>query len=218
MDRGTGSVTMAGGWKITIDAVGLPELAKFLEVMPEVSKTSARIAFNDVGSGEGLALFRDSVNEQVNFPAGYLNPGRERLYLKRRALNERLEIIIAGRDRPTSLARFLMSWSRQSGAKIKVKRSGRVSTIGRAFQVRLRAGATLTNDNFNVGLALRVEPGQGVRGKIAQATAKLAENVYLLYGPSVGQVFDDVATEETPAFVEMVSTEFLRQFNRLAGK
>lgn len=208
---------MAGGWRITIEATALPELARFLETMPDVTKTSARIAFNDVGSGEGLKLFRSSIDEQINYPSGYLSPSANRLYLKRRALNERLEIIIAGRDRPTSLARFLMSWSRQTGAKIKVKRSGRLSVIGRAFPVRLRAGATLTNDNFNVGLALRVDPGQGVRGKIAQATAKLSENVYLLYGPSVGQVFNDVAAEDAPAFIEMVSTEFLRQFNRLAG-
>lgn len=209
---------MTGGWKVEINATALPDLLKFLERWPDITATSARIAFNDVGSGEGLKLFRNSINEQINYPNGYLNAATKRLYLKRRALNERLEIVIAGRDRPTSLARFLLNWSRQQGAQVKVKRSGRVSTLGRAFPVRLRAGATLSNDNFNMGLALRVAPGQGVRGKIAQATAKLAENVYLLYGPSVGQAFTSVAVDDTPAFVDMVSVEFLRQFNRLAGK
>lgn len=207
---------MAGGLRIPIDAAALKDLARYVELLPEVATTSARIALNDVSTGEGLTALKQDINEEVNYPAGYLNQ-KERLYVRSKALNSRLEVIIAGRDRPTSLARFMLNYARGKGARIQVKRGGRVTEFKRAFPIRLRAGATQTNDSFNLGFAIRVKPGEKVLGKHLQAV-KLFQDVYLLYGPSVAQVFGQVAEDDTPLIIDMVDAEFGRQFSRLAGK
>lgn len=207
---------MAGGLRVPIDAAALKDLQKYLELLPDVAATSARIALNDVATGEGLTALKQDINEEVNYPAGYLNQ-KERLYVRRKALNSRLEVIIAGRDRPTSLARFMLNFVRGKGVNVQIKRGGRVTDFKRAFPIRLRAGATQTNDSFNLGLAIRVKPGERVKGKHLQAV-KLFQDVYLLYGPSVAQVFGQVAEDDTPLVIDMVDTEFTRQFSRLAGK
>jgi hypothetical protein len=43
----------------------------------------------------------------------------------------------------------------------------------------------------------------------------LAPNVYLLYAPSVDQVFKSAADTETPDVLDMMAVEFFRQFARL---
>jgi hypothetical protein len=45
----------------------------------------------------------------------------------------------------------------------------------------------------------------------------LAPNVFLLYAPSVDQVFRSVAETETPAVLDMMGNEFFRQFARLSA-
>jgi hypothetical protein len=46
---------------------------------------------------------------------------------------------------------------------------------------------------------------------------KLADNVYLLYGPSVDQVFRLVADDRADDLAEMVENQFYRQFARLTN-
>lgn len=142
------------------------------------------------------------IRKQINFPARYLS---ERLKVVKRASGRNLEGVIAGRDRPTSLARFAKSKSpaatRKAG-EVKLSVSpGTTTTIPNAFLMPLRNG--------NLGLALRLKPGETIRNK--KYLTKVSKGLYLLYGPSVNQVFRTVADEKAaPDASAFLEREFLR--------
>lgn len=202
---------MAKGFVLQVVAEGLDTFKRYLKDFPDRAKTAMRIALNDVASGEGLKLLRSEIEDEINYPKGYLNKN-DRLFLRRKAHNDRLEAVITGRDRPTSLARFAVAG--KQGLAVQVKQHGGRTVMKRAFFVRLKAGATLSNDSFNMGLALRVSPGQTVQGKYRHGSQLIFPNVYLLYGPSVGQVLPDTASDNSEAIGDMVVDEFYRQFDR----
>jgi hypothetical protein len=158
------------------------------------------------------------MQQQIAFPGGYLN--RERLGITKRATDDDLNVVVTARFRPTSLARFApgqtIEGSRRSrSVRVRVKR-GRSTRISGAFLVRLNRGGDMA-DGFNLGLAIRLKPGERLRGKRQQAV-RLAENLYLLYGPSVDQVFRTVSGEESEAVLDDLAVEFRRQFVRLSGE
>ena len=68
-----------------------------------------------------------------------------------------------------------------------------------------------------MGLAIRLKPGETLDNKTQAATVKLGPNVYLLYGPSVEQVFANVAEARVPEITNQVSNQFFRQFARLSS-
>ena len=78
--------------------------------------------------------------------------------------------------------------------------------MDQAFLVRLK--------NNNIGLAVRLKPGEVLQN--SEKAVRLDNNVYLLYGPSVDQVFRSVADDKTPKILSDVTAEFLRQFARLS--
>lgn len=198
-----------------IEAGAIKGLADFLDAAPEAAKKAASMAMNDITGGAGLKAYKTAMQAQIGFPAGYLDD-TERFGQTGFASPDRLETKIKARQRPTSLARFASGGTiGQAGVTVTVK-NGRPISLKGAFMVRLRAG-TDTADGFNVGIAVRVKPGQMIRNKKdASNMVRLAPNVYLLYAPSVDQVFKDVADTETPAVLDLMATEFLRQFTRLA--
>lgn len=142
------------------------------------------------------------IRKQVNFPARYLS---DRLRVAKRASGRNLEGVITGRDRPTSLARFAKNRNpaatRKAGeVKLTVK-PGTTTTIPNAFLMPLRNG--------NLGLALRLKPGETIRNK--KYLTKVSKGLYLLYGPSVNQVFRTVADEKAaPDAATFLEREFLR--------
>lgn len=200
---------------LTIDIRDALQLDDFLADMPEIVNKAASIAMNDVVGGSGLARFRRAINEQVNFPDGYVDG--DRFYQDMKATPTRLQTSLLARQRPTSLARFAVSGTvgSKGGVAVRVKKNGASKTIKGAFLVRLRAGSSL--ENGNVGLALRLKPGEVIANKKDTARmVHLEANVVLLYGPSIDQVLrNDVADAETPAVVDSIATEFFRQFARL---
>lgn len=198
-----------------IEARAIPGLEDFLDAMPEITRESARLAMNDVTGGSGLKTYKNAMRMQVAFPAGYLEDV-DRFGQTGYATNARLETRISARQRATSLARFASGGIGREGATIRVKPS-RSITVKKAFMVRLRAGNVLDQDNFNLGLAVRIGPGQIIRNKRdTSRMVHLAPNVVLLYAPSVDQVFRTVAETETPAVLQDMGLEFLRQFGRLS--
>ena len=86
---------------------------------------------------------------------------------------------------------------------------GRTKTLRKAFLVNLRNG--------NVGLAVRLKQGETLQNKTYGKPVMLGKNLYLLYGPSVDQVFRTVADDSLPMLGEEVSKEFFRNFARLSG-
>lgn len=198
---------------------GLDKVGKFFETAPEASETAARIAVNDVTSRSGLKLVKDKMLDEIEFPAGYLTG--DRLAVTKRATNKSLEAVITGRKRATSLARFVTG-SLGVGAKnqqvtVRVKR-GKTQVMRNAFLVRLKQGASLNEDKYNIGLAVRLGPGETVGNKKTTHKSWLVPGrVALLYGPSVDQVFRTVADDVAPAIGDMLEAEFFRQFRRLTS-
>ena len=203
-----------------ISSIDLGDLTEFFQTRPDVARTAARIAVNDTTRRTALPTFRKGINEQVNFPNGYVN--KDRLSATKLATDTDLTAKITARFRPTSLARFAPGQSfdgarRTGGVRVKVNRGGGATRLPGAFFVKLRRGGD-SQDGFNVGLAIRLKPGQKLRGrKKGGASVQLAPNVYLLYGPSVDQVFRDVMVEKSDDIAADLVTQFTRQWVRLSA-
>lgn len=153
----------------------------------------------------GRTRAAEEMRKQVRFPARYLQ-GNEtgRLQVTQRAQAARLEGHITGRDNPTSLARFVSgSQAGKGGIRVSVK-PGRSSLIKNAFLMKLRAG----NDGplSNIGLAVRTKGGPPKAFK----PKKLSDKLWLLYGPSVNQVFRTVRDDISGPVEERWENEFHR--------
>lgn len=198
---------------------GLEGAADFFARMPEQNAKAARLALNQIASRGALTLARKEILDQIAFPKDYLDASK--LGVTKYATEADLEAVITGRKRATSLARFAapgtpVGSALRSGVRVRVSKKGGGETLRKAWLVRLRAGATLTEDNYNIGLAVRVNPGEKIKGKSSAHQGWLVPGVVaLLYAPSVDQVFREVATDISPHVADMVSQEFLRQFTRL---
>ncbi|AAQ63355.2 hypothetical protein Nazgul55 [Burkholderia phage BcepNazgul] len=202
---------------IEIVAEGLGEFRDYVDRLPDISQQAAMIAINQTAQRTALPLARTEIGEQVNFPDNYLKDD-SRLGVTKKATRNDLEAVIGARQRPTSLARFAepgqtTKSTRKGGVSVVVK-PGRTKQFKRGFLVRLRAGKTLTEDKYNLGLAVRLSPGETLHA--TDGATKLSNNVYLLYGPSVDQVFRTVADDITTEVLDALADEFLRQFTRLS--
>ena len=184
----------------------LKDARMYFDALPEIAMNAAVMAVNQVAERDALPLIRRNTENQIAFPKGYLDQ-QDRLGITRKATRGSLEAVITARDRPTSLARFAPGQSpentRRGGVTVRVKH-GRTKHLGKAFLVRLNSG--------NVGLATR---DKSLVGR-AYKPAVLGRGVYLLYGPSVDQVFGGVAADALPVIGNKLSKEFLRQFTRLS--
>jgi len=201
--------------KLDIEFKAIDGLIDHISAFPKASREAARIALNDVAEGEGLAILREAEGRQVNFPAGYLND--ERLGMTKPARDNDLSAVITGRQRATSLARFAagqtIASTNRRGVTISVK-PGSARRLTRGWLVNLSRGNA---DGGNLGLAIRLKEGEVLRNKRETSQINLDTNVVLLYGPSVDQVFRDVAVDESPAILKMIEQEYYRQFFRLVG-
>ncbi len=199
-----------------ITSIGIPEIEIYLESRPQIARRAARLAINDTTRRKALPGIRKAIQNEVSFPAGYVN--EQRLAFTKQATDANLSATITARFRPTSLARFAQGQSiegarRAGGVRVRVKGSG--TFVKGAFFVRLRQGAD-TQDGFNLGLAIRLKPGSKLRGRRnGGASVQLAPNLYLLYGPSVDQIAREVYVTETPKIGEELLREFTRQWIRL---
>lgn len=205
---------------IVSEFVGLRDIEDYFRNVPEVTTKAARLAINTVINRGGLKLIQDTMMNQVAFPNGYLKG--DRLRVSKLATEKNLEGAIIARKRATSLARFAAAGTQigskgNSGVRVMV-RNGKSVQLRNAWLVRLRKGKSLTEDQYNVGLAMRVKPGDSIAGKhsVHQAWLNPQHTVALLYGPSVDQVFSDVAEDVGPQILDMVASEFFRQFERLS--
>jgi hypothetical protein len=189
---------------------GLRDLPN-IGMISEAATIAARQAINRATlRGRGWAA--SEMRKQVNFPASYLTGSDARLRITKQATNTDLEGVIAGRSRATSLARFSRETDpaaarRRGGVSVQVK-PGQARFMRGAFLVRLKAGAGNTDTQFNLGLAIRLKPGQSVHNK--HSMKQLSHNVYLLYGPSVDQVFSTVRDDVAPQIGDFLQAEFLR--------
>lgn len=197
----------------------LDVLQSFDEIPAEML-TSARIALNDAAR-KGRTLAAREVLKETSFPASYVAPKEGRLTVKNFASNKNLEAIIAGKTRATSLARFVDGpitvggAARRAGVRVKVDPSKGTRLLPKAFLIKLRSGRDIDTKG-NVGVAVRTKNGRPPPG---YKPARIADNLWLLTGPSVAQnlhsdttnggVFTDIA----PEIAKMIEDEFWRQMD-----
>lgn len=184
---------------------GLGSATAGLDTIPEAIKLAMVRAVNET-IDHARAQGSRRIRQQVNFSASYLN---ERLTVTKRATKADTEARITGRHRPTSLARFTTGGQvgNRKGVTVQVK-PGFARFMRRAFLIRLRSGTADLDTRSNLGLALRLKPGESIKNK--KDFVRLSGNLYLLYGPSVDQVFADVAEEISPQEADFLESEFLR--------
>lgn len=190
---------------------GIESLQQFDRLKGSVQLAAVQSINRIAASGRTMAARR--IGEQVKFPSRYLSPAARRLYVSQKAQRGKLEARITGRSRPTSLARFVIGNPRKGdGVRVEVT-PGKARYMRRAFLVKLPAGSGPVDTKANKGLAVRLRPGERLSNK--RTAKKLANGLYLLYGPSVDQVFIDnagngVAQDIQPDLADGLAEEFLR--------
>lgn len=196
----------------SIIASGLQDFIDYTRALPGLVAEAAYFAVNDTARAAVPQISKE-MRRQVAFPKGYLN--KDRLGLRKKATRVNLEAKISGRDRPTSLARFAEGATPENSRKqpliLQVKPGKKIvlnrpSAKTKAFIVRL--------NNGNLGLAVRLAKGDVLKN--SDKAKRLDNNVYLLYGPSVDQVMQGVAGDETADILELLDRNFNRQFQRIA--
>lgn len=188
------------------------EIDSFDQLPPDLKKWASQ-AINRTATHYRAEASRQ-IREQIAFTASYLSQDKGRLAVTETAQPSDLEAVVTGRQRPTSLARFATrdtpeSSRKKGGVEVKVK-PGRHTFMSGAFLMRLQAGKQLTETKHNLGLAIRLKNGERVRNKRITARRIKGSNLYLLYGPSVDQVFRSVADQEQEKAGEYMLNEFLR--------
>lgn len=197
---------MAGNYTVAVE--GLENL-KSISDLPQDILLAATRAINkttDRTRAESARLMR----LQVNFPARYLSGQDGHLRISQRATTGKLEGKILGRHRATSLARFSsgsIGGNPKSGVTVSVK-PGSSRVMRRAFLMKLRAGTDSIDTRSNLGLAIRLRPGETIHNK--RNMVKVKTGLYLLYGPSVDQVFRSVADDVAPGAADFLEGEFTR--------
>ena len=168
-------------------------------------------AVNKVARDTRSASARE-ITRQLNVPRNYVSEASGRLAVRRKATRAKPEAVITARSRPTSLARFVTGTSGNGTLTLAVK-PGSATFLRRAFLIRLRRGQSLTDTQFNQGLAIRLAPGERLSNKLRQV--QLSNGLTLLYGPSVQQIFLDnsgrgVADDLSDPAARQLEQEFLR--------
>lgn len=174
-----------------------------IENLDQTILKNARNAVNKTADRARTSSQRQIMAE-VAFKATYI---QGRLTVSRRATGTNIEAVISGRDRPTSLARFVTNPGAKRGQKLNVMVApGRVVGLDqnvdtpRAFLIKLKGG--------NTGLAIRLKPGESISK--SRKAKRLADNLYLLYGPSIDQVFRGVAKDQSEPALAYLESEFQR--------
>lgn len=198
---------MSGAYLVVIE--GLDAITD-LEAVPNKVLRAAVAAVNKA-SDRARTAGKRGILEQINFPARYLDPSEGRLVVRQKASKTNLEARVSARTRATSLARFARGNPTPGDRRpiaVQVSAGGATRTMNRAFVIRLRAGTAALDTKSNLGLAIRTQNGEPPRG--AYKPKRLGENLWLLYGPSVSQVWKSVRDDVSPETADFLEKEFLR--------
>lgn len=172
---------------------------------------AARISINDTARW-ALKFFRDDMYRRVNFPAGYLEK-EDRLSISRFASNSKLEADIFSRSEPTSLARFAVDAGNNQGIMVNVKRGSMPKRIRKGFIFGLKSGDVRKG---NTGLVIRSEGKPS--GAYKPKELRQFPNLWLVYGPSVYQVFRMSMDRYQPEVQRQLEDRFEYHRARLMGK
>lgn len=198
--------------EVTLD--NLAPVADGFRRDPEKTREALRRAVNLAGE-RARTLGSREMRDQVALTKDYVD---KRLTLVGRATPVDLSVLVRGSDRPTSLARFATNRAdagkQRKEAKVRVKAGAGPKKVNRSFLVNLRAGRAETG---NIGLAIRL-PKSGVSGRrlgtsglVPFGKPNKKTQAYLVYGPSIDQIFDKTRDEIAPEVSRTLVREALRQ-------
>lgn len=190
------------------------ETVREFQGLPKDIRLNAVRAINRVAAQQRTRSAR-LIQTQINVPARFVSPSSGNLTVSQKASRTRLEGRITARGRATSLARFVKPGAKinKAGVTVEVK-PGQATFLRRAFLIKLPGiGGSTEAGKFNTGLAIRLKPGERISNKVRQV--QLAKGLYLLYGPSIQQVFLDnsgkgVADDIADETADRLQDEFLR--------
>ena len=211
---------------VTINTSGLKGLQKYLQTAPEEA-SKAMVTSINAAARFAFAESSRQMRAEVNFSQEYIGSAEagNRLKITLYATKEAPEARLRADPRPVSLARFAVNrsaFNSRNGIDVEVHK-GKRTHLPTGFLIKLAQGnRTIDDTSFNIGLAVRLKPGQTLdkrvmvqyRAQIRAGRTKTDEGLYLLYGPSVDQVFNETREKVTPAVLAFLEREFLRQFLR----
>lgn len=203
---------------IEIQLRGLETVEKYFVTLPDRTNKALKLAVNDAAL-YGARLGKKQIMAEVNRSSAYLgnpkNVNSKLARIKTASVND-LESIVQANHRLASLAGFSnspVSFGRpKSAIKVKVGKGG-AKEVKRGFFIRLKKGDVLTEDNYNLGIAIRLKPGEKVGNK--KVSKAKDSRIAVLYGPSVEQMFNRITPEIADDVLAFAEREFLRQFDRL---
>lgn len=197
---------------------GLPDFEDRLAAMPEKAVKAAVLATNAAATKAAVWGKREVIS-QVAFPKRYLD---DKLKVVSKANANNIEAVVRGEFQARSLASFAANKPKtfakfyKIAPRLRIKPTSNAGSFGtRMFFLALRQGQRFDEEAFNVGLAVRLKKGEQLRNTTGAVKATKIPNVYLLYGPSVNQVFQTVAPNIAGDVANYQATEFERQFRRL---
>lgn len=195
-----------------VEVRGIEDLKSYLGSIPGNVDRAAALAVSSA-TRYAYTLGRRRIQEEVNLPTGYLTGsegGSPRFYISRKPTRTDPVGAVRGRVRATSLYRFVTGQSKRNGIRVAVSKRNGSRRIPRGFAIKLRNG--------NLGVAVRLPKGEDLRGKKnpgimygSRGGGNRKTNLFLLYGPSVQQVFNTVAPDIAPEVSSYLNSEFRRQ-------
>jgi hypothetical protein len=198
-------------WAVFADGVDVDLLNG---VNDDTRHRAAMQAINKIARDARSEAARE-IRQQINLPLSYVSPAQGRLAVTQQANMGSLQARITASGKATSLARFVVGNPAvgKAGVWIEVQ-PGKARFMKRGFLIKLPQGRQFDVDTkFNMGLAIRLRKGEKLSNKIS--ARRVSSGLYVLYGPSVYQVFrandgSGVATDMAPDVALKLRDEFLR--------
>lgn len=192
---------------IAMETRGLDKFEEMIRKLGQTGGTASVLAINDTALF-ARRLGSAAIRKELNLPLGYIL-GNRRLAITKYAKDSDPEATVTGEDRATSLARFSNSPRRFGRQRIPP----RVKVLAGSGNQPMRGAFFLNLRGNNVGIAVRLKPGERVRNK--RQMSGTSGGLYLLYGPSVGQAFRSAIERELPNISDYLEARFAHHAERL---
>jgi len=192
-----------------LDTVSIPDFDKLADSYGESINQAAVMAINDT-VGMGHSRLKQDMMKRTTLSSSYIGDQKSgRLRVSRKATRGDLTASINARMRGTSLARFLTK-TPQRGQRVSLSITpGTPRTLTGAFLMNLGSG--------NIGLAHRVKGNPNVHPFSKGAIKLKHKGLFLLYGPSVSQIMNQVI-ENNDYIQADISSQLNIRFNAHFGR
>lgn len=204
---------------IRISSAGIQGLATFVARTPEVAAEAAKLAVGDAAEW-GRNLSKREMVSAVNLPADAL-AGR-RFRISQRPTTANPEAVISADNNPLGLSRFVVGPGKvgMPGPQTRTLRGGTTTQWPKggdrgdyAFLIKVGPGKKGSAPAVRAGFGLAIRTTRPMEN--SREAFKIGKDLYLLFGPSVDQMFGQLMPQIVPRVEAKLQTEFARQYERL---